>query len=93
MTAERSPGGYDEETLALYRLLPFKPLQKTLTHERAVELLGELGFLGVVDLVALMAEGMNGSIECESERYIVKIKRKPRPRGQKKARAVRRSSG
>ena len=53
-------------------------LTKTLTVARAEELVKELGFLGIVDLVTFMAERMDGGMECKGPRVLVKIKVRPR---------------
>ncbi len=55
-------------------------LNKALNDERAQALVEELGFLGICDLVQLMAERMDGSIECVGPRIVVKIKKRPRPK-------------
>lgn len=63
-------------------------LTKTLTEERARELIKELGFLGIVDLLQLMSETMDGALECTGPRVIVKIKRRPRVKTTRPARAA-----
>ena len=75
---------YDAAGLARLRAVRMRFLMEGLTQECAVELLDELGFLGICDLVTLMAAAMEGSVECESERILVKIKRRPRVKKTKK---------
>lgn len=58
-------------------------LNKTLTLARAEELVKELGFLGVVDLVTLIASKMDGTLKCVSPRVVVHIKQLPRQKKQK----------
>ena len=55
-------------------------LHRTLTLERAEELVEELGFVGVVDLVCLIASKMDGSLECVGPRVNVRIKKRPTPK-------------
>lgn len=46
----------------------------SLTEERAKVLVEELGFLGICDLVCLMASTMNGGISLKDGRVFVQIK-------------------
>lgn len=57
-------------------ITPPKFLNQELSPGRAKQLLKELGFLGIVDLVTLMAIGMDGSIEASGPRVVVKIKKR-----------------
>lgn len=71
-------GLFDAEVLEAMARSPVVFLNKTLTKERAVELVNELGFLGICDLVQLLAVNMKGTLECDGPLIHVKIKRKPR---------------
>ena len=53
-------------------------LKRDLELARARELVAELGFLGIVDLVQLMAAAMDGTIKCDGPRVVVWIKKRPR---------------
>lgn len=50
-----------------------------LTEERAKTLVDELGFLGVCDLVRLIASTINGSISLKDGRVFVQVKRLRKP--------------
>jgi len=57
----------------------FRFLKNGLTLERARELVKELGFLGIVDLVTVLAESIDGAIECKvPPRVFVQIKKRPK---------------
>ncbi len=80
MTAPEEPrsNGIGPDAVASMRRAPWRPLLKTLDQERAVELVTELGFLGIVDLVTLLSHCISGSIDAVGDRVVVKIKKPPR---------------
>jgi hypothetical protein len=59
-------------------------LRKGLTLQRARVLVKELGFLGIVDLLTVQADTIDGALECAvPPRVFVQIKK--RPKEQKRA--------
>lgn len=58
-----------------------KFLSEVMTDEKADELIDELGFLGLVDLVTRLSERMTGGLCCRDGRVTVEIKplRKKKP--------------
>lgn len=71
---------FGPETLRKLGASPYRHLSKELDRDRAIAILDELGFLGVVDLVGLLASVMTGSLSAENERFIVKIKKLRKPK-------------
>lgn len=55
-------------------------LNKELTEARACELVTELGVLGVVDLLYLIAEKMDGAMSLKGQRVSIVIKARPKPK-------------
>jgi hypothetical protein len=57
-----------------------KFLKQGLTAERATALVEELGFVGIVDLVRVCAEAIDGSLDCTGPRFSIRIKARPKPK-------------